>query len=36
MLAQKKSVVMWTDGLNMTKAVDWGVKKQIKQTNWQV
>ena len=32
-LAQEKSVVMWTDRPDMTLAVVWDVKHQIKQTN---
>ena len=29
-----KIVFRWTDGPNMTKAVDWDVKHQTKQTNF--
>ena len=32
-LAQEKSVVRWTDRLDMTIAVEWDMKQQIKQTN---
>ena len=31
-LAQEKKIVSWTDRPNMTKAVDWDVKNQTKQT----
>ena len=31
-LVQEKSVVRWTDQLDMTIAVDWDVKNQTKQT----
>ena len=32
-LAAEKSVVRWTDRPEMTIAIDWDVKHQIKQTN---
>ena len=35
-LSQEKSVVRWTDCLNMTIAVDWDAKPQTKQTNTQI